>query len=107
MEKLAQPENNRKKYYRLSAEAELALVEKYWGQAISTSQSLIEIFQVGGFRWSWARVLIRLGDALRQRGELGDLEQAREVYQQSLAMFTEMGAPGYIAALNSRLNDLE
>ena len=52
-----------------------------------------------------------LGDAavdaaLVGRNEPGDLERARETYQQSLDMFTEMGAPGYIKVLEERLGDL-
>ena len=35
-----------------------------------------------------------------------DLERARETYQQSLDMFTEMGAPGYVKVLEERLGDL-
>ncbi len=47
-----------------------------------------------------------LGDAFVGRNEPGDLERARETYQQSLDMFTEMGAPGYIQVLEERLKDL-
>ena len=52
-----------------------------------------------------------LGDAtveatLVGRNEPGDLERARETYQQSLDMFTDMGAAGYIKVLEERLEDL-
>jgi hypothetical protein len=66
----------------------------------------IEIYQIRGYRWRWARKLIDLGDALVGRNEPGDLEKARETYQQSLDMFTEMGAPGYIKVLEERLGEL-
>ena len=48
-----------------------------------------------------------LGDALVARNEPGDLERAQEAYRQSLDMFTEMGAPGYIKVLEERLEDLK
>jgi hypothetical protein len=44
--------------------------------------------------------------ALVGRNEPGDLDRARETYQQSLDMFTEMGALGYIKVLEDRLGDL-
>jgi hypothetical protein len=37
----------------------------------------------------------------------GDLDKARETYQQSLEMFTEMGADGYVQVLQQRLIALE
>jgi tetratricopeptide (TPR) repeat protein len=99
------PENNSEKANRLEAEAELALAEGRWDQAVSAFQTRVDLWQAGGYRWRWARDLIRLGDVFRQRGEPGDPQRAREAYQGSLAMFTEMNAPGYIAALQSRLED--
>ena len=57
-------------------------------------------------RWEWARRLIDLADALIQRDEPGDQELARQHLQQSLDMFTEMGAPGYIKVLEERMENL-
>jgi hypothetical protein len=34
------------------------------------------------------------------------VERNRETYQQSLDLFTEMGAPGYIKVLEERLGNL-
>ena len=49
---------------------------------------------------------MRSGDTLAGRNEPGELDRARETYQQSLDMFAEMGAPGYIKVLEERLWDL-
>jgi hypothetical protein len=87
-------------------EFELAIIEKRWGDSIGVCDSIIEAFKYGGFHWDWARRLIDLGDALIGRDEPGDREQARVSYQQSLDMFTEMGAPGYIKVLEERLKDI-
>jgi len=51
-------------------------------------------------------MLIDLGDALIGRKEPGDLDRARQTYQESLEVFTEMGAPGYIRVLEKRLGEL-
>jgi hypothetical protein len=50
--------------------------------------------------------LIDLGDSYVDRNGPGDLERARETYQQSLDKFTEMGAPGNIKVLEERLANL-
>jgi len=64
------------------------------------------LVQSFGAQWIYARALIDLGDSLSGRNEPGDLKRARETYQESLDMFTEMGAPGYIKVLEERLGDL-
>jgi tetratricopeptide (TPR) repeat protein len=92
--------------FRLQAETDLTLAERRWDQAASTAQSLINLMQSAGNRWYWARRLIDLGDIYSQREQPGDLERARETYQQSLEMFSEMEAAGYIQALNERLQSL-
>jgi len=87
-------------------EYEIARVEEHWDESISICQSLINTYHAGTYRWEWARQLIDLGDAYLGRDGLGDLERARETYQQSLDMFTEMGAPGYIKVLEERIEKL-
>ena len=77
-----------------------------WGDVVPASETSIDIMKSCGNRWGWARRLIDLGDALVGRKKPGDSERAREIYQQSLNMFTEMGAPGYIKVLQERLRDL-
>jgi predicted ATPase len=106
-ETIGEQEYNNQKVNRLEAEAELALAEKRWSEAIAALQYRMEIYRAAGFRWRWARDLIRLGHAFHQQDGLGDQERAQETYKQSLEMFTEMGATGYINALKSRLQDLE
>ena len=89
-------ENNRRIASRAMAEAELALAEEHWTEAMAACISAIDVFKECGHKLWWARQLIDLGDAYIGRGETGDLKQARETYQHSLELFTEMGAPGYI-----------
>jgi hypothetical protein len=75
-------------------------------KALAYCESTIDTYKKLGHRWGWARKLIDLGDAFVRRNEPSDLESAEEAYQQSLNMFTEMGARGYIKVLEERLGDL-
>jgi tetratricopeptide (TPR) repeat protein len=88
---------------RSEIQYEMASAEGRWDEAIAVCESSIDSYQRGGYRWKWARKLIDLGDALSSRNVPGDQDSARESYQQSLDMFTEMGAPGYIQVLEERL----
>jgi tetratricopeptide (TPR) repeat protein len=103
---LGQPINRCNVVFRFKAEAELARVKRCWEEALSKNQALIDIYQLGGYRWQWARQLIDLGDALIGRNIPGDFEKANETYKQSLEMFTEMEASGYIQVLEERLGEV-
>ena len=96
-------ENNRLVAWLAMAESELARAENRWGDAMEACNKAIEVFKDCGHKLWWARQLIDLGDSLIGRNDPGDLERARETYQQSLDMFIEMGAPGYIKVLEERL----
>jgi tetratricopeptide (TPR) repeat protein len=87
----------------LEAKAIHAMAERRWDQAASVTQSLIKLLQGSSRRWEWARALIDLGDIYAQRGQPGDRERAREAYQQSLEMFSEMEAGGYVRVVKERL----
>ncbi|MBE0409308.1 MAG: hypothetical protein IBX69_06205 [Anaerolineales bacterium] len=104
---LGQPISRCNEVFRFKAEAELARVKRCWEEALSKNQALIDIYQLGGYRWQWARQLIDLGDALIGRNIPGDFEKANETYKQSLEMFTEMEASGYIQVLEERLGEMK
>jgi tetratricopeptide (TPR) repeat protein len=99
-------DGNMEKEITSNTKFELAFAEEHWGVAIAACETSLEILQGCGQIWRWARKLIDLGDALIGRNEPGDRERAQETYQQSLDMFTEMGAPGYIKVLEERLLDI-
>jgi len=103
---LNQPISKGHEVFRFQAEAELARAEGRWEEAVNNFQALINIYQAGGYRWLWARQLIDLGDALVGRDLPGDRDKAEQVYRQSLEMFTEMGALGYIQVLEERLGGM-
>jgi tetratricopeptide (TPR) repeat protein len=91
---------------RINAEAELARAEGRWEETVSKYLSLVDSYQKAGNRWEWARRLIDLGDALLARDDPGDRDRAQHAYHQSLEMFTDMGAPGYVQVLQQRLGDM-
>jgi tetratricopeptide (TPR) repeat protein len=92
--------------YLLSAEADLAAAEGYYAEAIRTFAEAVETFDQLGMRWDHARNLIDWANAHRGRNQSGDLEHARERLQESLKMFEEMGAPGYVAVVEEKLGRL-
>jgi hypothetical protein len=55
---------------------------------------------------SEGQVVTIMGEALIGRDLPGDRERAEQVYHQSLEMFTEMGATGYIQVLEERLGEI-
>jgi tetratricopeptide (TPR) repeat protein len=91
---------------RLLVEAVLASAEGRWEEAVSKRLARLDMCQVDGNRNAWAWNLIPLGDDLLSRNAPGDREQAQQIYHQSLEMFTEMGATGYIQVLEARLRGL-
>jgi hypothetical protein len=91
---------------RHRVEFELARAERRWEEAVTACEFSIEIHRNCNHLWGLAHRLIDLGDVHLGRNQFSDLERARETYQQSLDMFTEMGAPGYIKVLEERMGDL-
>jgi len=56
--------------------------------------------------WPDRAALSNLGDIYAQRDQPGDSARAREAYQQSLGIFSEMEATGYIRVLHQPLQAL-
>jgi hypothetical protein len=56
---------------------------------------MIETFSQKGYRWEHAHTLCDWGDALVSRGETADLEAARELYNQSIEIYNDLGAAWY------------
>ena len=106
MEKYGNLEINLYKILNANAQFEIAYADGRWEEAVEACKTSIEAYKYCGHRWGWARRLIDFGDALIGRNEPSDLDRARQNYQQSLDMFTEMGAPGYIKVLEERLTNL-
>jgi tetratricopeptide (TPR) repeat protein len=86
---------------------EMARARKDWHQLMETFTSLQELIASGGDRWVDAINKLDWGDAYVARGEPGDRKQAEQLYRQSLAIFSEIGADGYVEVVESRLDSLK
>jgi predicted ATPase/class 3 adenylate cyclase len=89
------------------AQIELVIAKKEWDAAVDALERFIGYAEGNGFRWEHARLLLEWGDVCLARGAAGDLDKARELYQQSLVMFTEMGADGYVRVVSERMDALD
>jgi tetratricopeptide (TPR) repeat protein len=93
--------------YLKRAKIELAVAKKEWTTAVNALENYIEFIEQGGFRWEHARALLEWGDVCVARRAVGDEDKARKLYHQSLEMFSDMGADGYIRVVRKRLEQLQ
>jgi tetratricopeptide (TPR) repeat protein len=96
---------NRWAYKR--AKVELAVAKKDWRGALHWLEKLYDFASGCEYRWEMARTLLEWGDVYLSRGEVGDVEQARELYRQSLDIFTHMGADGYVRVVSERIDAID
>jgi tetratricopeptide (TPR) repeat protein len=89
------------------AEFELLVAEKKWEKAIQKLKGLVTVFKDHDQKWEVARALLSWAEVYKIRAEIGDYELAQEMYQNSLEMFAQMGAEGYVKLTNNRLQLLE
>ena len=94
-----------RRYFK-KAKIELAVAKKEWTTAMNELEKFVEFIEHYGFRWEQARALLECGDVCVARRAVGDLEKAKALYIQSLEMFTEIGADGYVNVVKERLDDL-
>jgi hypothetical protein len=85
------------------AEAELGVVQKRWNDALLAMETITDIYTQLGNRWGRARGLLGWGEILNMRGDLADLEKARTLLRESLAVFDELGSRRYKAFALDRL----
>jgi tetratricopeptide (TPR) repeat protein len=96
---------NRLAYKR--AKVEIAVARQDWKDALQWLQRLCDFATGCEYRWEIARTLLEWGDVYISRGDVGDIEQAQDLYRQSRDIFTEMGADGYIHVVSERINALD
>jgi len=77
------------------AEAQLAVAEERWGDAFSNFGIAVGILAKQGICMEWAQVLREWAEAHVARGEPADFERAKELYQEALTMFRELGNTYY------------
>jgi len=88
------------------AEANLALAEGRWAEALAAFEATVDTLGRTNLRWYRARTLIDWAGAHLARGESGDRERAEELLREAEAEFEAMGAHGYVERVKGRLEEL-
>jgi tetratricopeptide (TPR) repeat protein len=88
------------------AEAELAVAEGRYFDAISIFEEIVTRYSHLGARWSWARTLHDWAEVHMKVGSPADLERARTLLRESRTLYREMGAEGHLKWIEKRLSDL-
>jgi tetratricopeptide (TPR) repeat protein len=91
----------------IKAEVELAIAHKEWDKAMEGYATYLALVEGAEQRWEVARTYLDWADIYVSRDELDDRDRAQELYRQSLDMFTEMGADGYVEVVRKRLEQLQ
>ncbi len=88
------------------AEARLAVAERQWSTAFTAFETARAHAAQHGIRWQHAQTLHEWAEAHLARNEPGDVDRARELLHESLALFEEMNVPKYAALVGDRIQSL-
>jgi tetratricopeptide (TPR) repeat protein len=88
------------------AEANLAMAEGQWPEALAAFEATVDTLGRRNQRWRRARTLIDWAEAHLARAEPGDRERAGELLREAAAEFEAMGAPLYVQRVKARLEEL-
>jgi tetratricopeptide (TPR) repeat protein len=89
------------------AEANLALAEGHWPEALAAFETTVDTLSCRKLRWRRARTLVDWAEAHLARGESGDRERAGELLREAEAEFEAMGAPIYVKRVRDHLENLD
>jgi serine phosphatase RsbU (regulator of sigma subunit) len=89
------------------AEAELALAEGRWTEALRGMEAIAAMQAKQGARRLWARTLVQWAAIHFLRGKPADLQRAQALLREARSAFEEMGAAGYERLCNRRLESLQ
>jgi tetratricopeptide (TPR) repeat protein len=90
----------------LGIERDLAAARGHWEEALSAAESVSKRLAQHEIRFPWAFALIQWAEIHQARGEAIDLERARAIYRESMALLQEMEAEFYINIIEDRLKAL-
>jgi tetratricopeptide (TPR) repeat protein len=88
------------------ARAALALSRSDWASALADLQANQLHHRQGGRRWLASDTSAQLADVYLRRNGPGDRGRAREALAEAQSAFKQMGADGYVARLQARLDAL-
>ncbi|MBK5107128.1 MAG: protein kinase [Anaerolineales bacterium] len=93
--------------FMLWALAELYAAEEKWEAAWQTYEELVNLTGEKNFRWFSRQASVDWAQALRKRGEPEDVKRAREILQESLQDYQEMGAEGFVKFIEDKLSQMK
>jgi tetratricopeptide (TPR) repeat protein len=89
-----------------SAEAELAVAEERWADALVLYEEVAGIEAKLGRRFYWARIIELWADVHLARGEPADLQRAQALLRESLSALEDMEFPYFVTRVSNKLHDL-
>ena len=84
----------------------IAQAEQRWDQAFNAFRAVITRTINSGRRWHQARATMDLASAYLARGEAEDVDQVCRLLQNSLTIFEEIKADGYVKIVQERLSKI-
>jgi len=89
-----------------TAARDLAEAEGRWADALALTEKIAAFQARLGRRWHWARTLIDWAAIHARIGEPTDLQRAQALLREARNAFDEMGAAGYVDAVDEQLEAL-
>jgi serine/threonine protein kinase len=93
-------------HYLFWTEANLAMAEGHWPEALAAFERAVDVLGQRQLRWQRTRTLVDWGEAYLARGEPGDRERAEELLREAEAEFGAMNGHGYVERVKARLEQL-
>ena len=91
----------------MAAQAGLSVETTQWDIAKNLYGKLSNMTRGINFRCLSRWCQLDWADALINRDEPGDLQRARQIFQESPEDYIDMGAPGFVNRIESRFEKLE
>ena len=93
-------------YWIFLTKSQLLTANQEWNEAWAEYDNTIELPVLMEYPWFKADTLKQWAEAHLARGEAGDRSRARELLEESLTMFEDIGATGYVEKVEAQLEEL-
>jgi tetratricopeptide (TPR) repeat protein len=88
------------------ASAEVLAAEQNWDESFAAFAEAVDMYNNSEARFPSTEVLLSWANAHLQRAEPEDLDRARELLQEAISEFEQMGSPGYAKRIRAQLDEL-
>jgi tetratricopeptide (TPR) repeat protein len=90
-----------------AARAEVLAAEQRWDESFAAFAEAADLAQIAEARFPRSDFLQGWARAHLQRGQPEDIERAKQILLQVQSEFEEMGSPGYVKRIQTRIKELE